>query len=277
MKLQFSVPAGSLLRLQVVQPARLVACCGGQCVYLAHSQQLFNGFCCGRCRLSPGTGHGPQCEMREDPRRVGAIEPKAAEPEAAGPEHAQTLTIGPVAPVEMATLGLRVVLAARAQELGAVQSCTQMDQTAGHSEVRPLDGELGTYEGRLETDLTLQLMNAVRIARSETEMCRQRAAKHEASMHTIERELRAELRTALATDNATNGLQDILPNFEVNVEKAIAFCKIIRKRDNQPKLLERCFGSAVGRQFWPLLKSFKGWIHLGRWGTLAFSIPAHGD
>ena len=74
-------------------------------------------------------------------------------------------------------------------------------------------------------------------------------------------------------DNATNGLQDILPNFEVNVEKAIAFCKIIRKRDNQPKLLERCFGSAVGRQFWPLLKSFKGWIHLGRWGTLAFSIP----
>ena len=200
MKLQFALPTGSELRLQVVKPAQLVACAGPQCVYLAHSQQLFNGFCCGRCRLSPGTGHGPQCEMREDPRRVGAIEPKAAEPEAAGPEHAQTLTIGPVAPVEMATLGLRVVLAARAQELGAVQSCTQMDQTAGHSEVRPLDGELGTYEGRLETDLTLQLMNAVRIARWETEMCRRRAAKHEASMHTIERELRAELSTALATD-----------------------------------------------------------------------------
>ena len=24
---------------------------------------------------------------------------------------------------------------------------------------------------------------------------------------------------------------------------------------------------------WPTLKSFQGWIHEGRWGTVAFSIP----
>ena len=50
-------------------------------------------------------------------------------------------------------------------------------------------------------------------------------------------------------------------------------CKLIRKRDTQQKLLERCFGSALGRQFHRAIKGFKGWIHIGRWGTVAFSIP----
>ena len=74
-------------------------------------------------------------------------------------------------------------------------------------------------------------------------------------------------------DNATDGLKDVISDFADNVHKATEFCRLLRRRDTRFKLLERCFNSPLGRNFHELLRSFRGWIHQGRWGTLAFSAP----
>ena len=74
-------------------------------------------------------------------------------------------------------------------------------------------------------------------------------------------------------DNATEGLADVLPSFEENVRKAQECCRLLRRGDTRPKLLERCFSSALGMQLRPAILAFKGHIQPGRWGSLAFSIP----
>ena len=74
-------------------------------------------------------------------------------------------------------------------------------------------------------------------------------------------------------DNATAGLPDVVVDWKDGIRKAKAVCKMLRGRDNLPKYLARCFASPLGQQMHQTLKSFDGWIHEGRWGTIAFSVP----
>ncbi len=74
-------------------------------------------------------------------------------------------------------------------------------------------------------------------------------------------------------DNSTSGFADALPSYKDNLAKAKDVCKLLRRRDAVPKLMARCFSSPVGRHTQPVLKTFRGWIHEGRWGTSAFSMP----
>jgi hypothetical protein len=90
----------------------------------------------------------------------------------------------------------------------------------------------------------------------------------------------ADLTGSLATsglhhviDNATKGFEDVLPSYRDNVYRCQEICKLVRHRDTQVKLLERCFSSPLGKQLHHHIKSFKGHIFPGRWGTVAFSIP----
>ncbi len=66
-------------------------------------------------------------------------------------------------------------------------------------------------------------------------------------------------------DNSTSGFADALPSYKDNLAKAKDVCKLLRRRDTVTKLMARCFSSPVGRQMQPVLKSFRGWIHEGRW------------
>jgi len=74
-------------------------------------------------------------------------------------------------------------------------------------------------------------------------------------------------------DNAASGISDVLPSWKDSVATAKDVCKLLRGGDYLPKLLERCFSTQIARHMWPTLKSFEGWMHEGRWGTVAFSIP----
>ena len=74
-------------------------------------------------------------------------------------------------------------------------------------------------------------------------------------------------------DNATQGFASVLPSYEDNVRLAQAVCKLVRRRDTQPKLLARCYGTPLGRHFHQDIRKFRGWINPSRWGTVAFSIP----
>jgi hypothetical protein len=74
-------------------------------------------------------------------------------------------------------------------------------------------------------------------------------------------------------DNATQGFEDVLPSYHDNIARCQQICKLVRNRDTQVKLLERCFSCPLGKQLHHHIKSFKGHIFPGRWGTVAFSIP----
>ena len=74
-------------------------------------------------------------------------------------------------------------------------------------------------------------------------------------------------------DNATKGLEDVMQSYKDNVFLAQQVCRLLRKRDTQPKLIERCFSRGLGPEFVDVVRGFEGWIHPGRWGTVAFSIP----
>ena len=73
-------------------------------------------------------------------------------------------------------------------------------------------------------------------------------------------------------DNATDGLSDAMPNYDESIKRARNVCKLVRKKNTQPKLLQRCFSHDIGPQLQPALKRFKGHIHQGRWGIVAFCI-----
>ena len=73
--------------------------------------------------------------------------------------------------------------------------------------------------------------------------------------------------------NATEGLRKVLETYPDNIFKAQQVCKLLRRRDLQKKLLERCFQDGVGAELGKSISEFKGKIHPGRWGTVAFSIP----
>jgi hypothetical protein len=73
-------------------------------------------------------------------------------------------------------------------------------------------------------------------------------------------------------DNATKGLEAVQENYKDCVTKAQAVCKLVHRRDTREKLLARCFNCNIGRQFHSAIKDFKGKIHTGRWGTVAFSV-----
>eukprot|EP00969_Alexandrium_andersonii_P179671 7941627-Alexandrium_andersonii.AAC.1 len=73
--------------------------------------------------------------------------------------------------------------------------------------------------------------------------------------------------------NATEGLSAVLPRYHEFVFLAKQVCKFIRGRDTKPKLVQRIFSGPVTSHFQPLVHAFKGHIFLGRWGTVAFSVP----
>ena len=74
-------------------------------------------------------------------------------------------------------------------------------------------------------------------------------------------------------DNATKGLADVMRSYSDNVYLAQQVCRLLRKRDTQPKLLQRCFSRGLGPQFAKDIQAFRGWINPGRWDTVAFSVP----
>ena len=74
-------------------------------------------------------------------------------------------------------------------------------------------------------------------------------------------------------DNATKGLGDVMQRYDNNIALAQQVCRLLRKRDTKPKLLERCFSRGFGLQLASDIREFQGWIHPGRWGTVVFSIP----
>jgi hypothetical protein len=74
-------------------------------------------------------------------------------------------------------------------------------------------------------------------------------------------------------DSAAKGLGQVMPSFDKTVHGAKQVCKIVRRRTYQAKLLARCFSGPIGSQYCGQLKSFRGHIHLERWGTWAFSMP----
>ena len=74
-------------------------------------------------------------------------------------------------------------------------------------------------------------------------------------------------------DNATQGLEDVMQDYKDNVFLAQQVCRLLRKRDTKPKLVERCFSHGQGPHLVQDIHNFQGWIHPGRWGTVAFSVP----
>ena len=74
-------------------------------------------------------------------------------------------------------------------------------------------------------------------------------------------------------DNATKGLSEVMEQYHTNIGLAQQVCRLLRKRDTKPKLMQRCFSRGLGPQLAPDIHKFEGWIHPGRWGTVAFSIP----
>lgn len=74
-------------------------------------------------------------------------------------------------------------------------------------------------------------------------------------------------------DNATMGLADLLPGWKDGIMKAKEVSRLLRRQDSLPKLRERCLSSPLGVHSRPQLQSFRGWIHEGRWDTIAFTIP----
>ena len=74
-------------------------------------------------------------------------------------------------------------------------------------------------------------------------------------------------------DTVTLGLGDVMPHWEPTVFTSQQICKIFRKREHKPKLMERCFSSKISIHFQRSIAQFKGWIHTKRWATLVFSLP----
>ena len=75
-------------------------------------------------------------------------------------------------------------------------------------------------------------------------------------------------------DNATEGLQDVVPGFAEQVHKATQVCKLVGRRDTRTKLLERCYNSALGRHFRPQINKFGGrfiWGAGARWRLASLS------
>ena len=74
-------------------------------------------------------------------------------------------------------------------------------------------------------------------------------------------------------DNATQGLGEVMKDYKDNIFLAQQVCRLLRKRDTKPKLLQRCFAHGQGPQLAQDIQNFQGWIHTGRWGTVVFSVP----
>jgi hypothetical protein len=74
-------------------------------------------------------------------------------------------------------------------------------------------------------------------------------------------------------DNAASDLSKAMSGYKKAVSKMKHVCRLLRGRDNRPKLLERCFDSIAGRAHHRDIYKFKGNVHAKRWGTIAFSLP----
>ena len=74
-------------------------------------------------------------------------------------------------------------------------------------------------------------------------------------------------------DNATKGLETVLSSWRENIEKAKQVTKLLRRTDMLQKLFARCFNTPLTTNLQPILKRFRGHIHEGRWGTVAFTVP----
>ena len=75
------------------------------------------------------------------------------------------------------------------------------------------------------------------------------------------------------TDTATTGLAEVMPHWKDSTFTSQQICKIIRKRNHKNRLLETCFTDGLAMHFQGAITRFRGWIHLKRWATIAFSIP----
>ena len=74
-------------------------------------------------------------------------------------------------------------------------------------------------------------------------------------------------------DNCANDLGKAMPGYKLAVSRLKHVCRLVKRRDNQPRLLERCFGGVEGKAYHGKIKRFRGDVHTKRWGTVAFSVP----
>ena len=75
------------------------------------------------------------------------------------------------------------------------------------------------------------------------------------------------------SDTAAKGLAQAMRSFDATVHGGKQICKLITSRQHRQRLLERCFGCAIGRCYHKKLQNFDAHIHLERWATWAFAIP----
>lgn len=66
--------------------------------------------------------------------------------------------------------------------------------------------------------------------------------------------------------------EKVIPSWCENISKAKEVCRLLRS-DNLAKLLSRCYSTPLAKCMHPFLKQFRGHIHEGRWGTVAFTVP----
>lgn len=74
-------------------------------------------------------------------------------------------------------------------------------------------------------------------------------------------------------DNASKAFDTVVPTYTDNVKILKDIRYIIRRRDHQPRLLERCFSEGDAVLHVRRIQKFRGHAHEGRWGTVDFSVP----
>ena len=72
--------------------------------------------------------------------------------------------------------------------------------------------------------------------------------------------------------NAANGVLKVMPTVDAAIDELKVVADMVRQPHSRGRLLETCFTSNVGKQFHNKLKSFKGKVFRGRWGTVAFCV-----
>ena len=72
--------------------------------------------------------------------------------------------------------------------------------------------------------------------------------------------------------NAANGVLKVMPTVDAAIDELKVVADMVRQPHSRGRLLETCFTSNVGKQFHHKLKSFKGKVFRGRWGTVAFCV-----
>ena len=74
--------------------------------------------------------------------------------------------------------------------------------------------------------------------------------------------------------NATSSLMDAVPYLNTALEGLTALSKFLALSTTSQRLVATCFSCTLGQVYKRKILGFRNKVHLGRWGTLSFSVPA---